>query len=239
MPSKMVTQIYVDESGKGGDGPIFVLACVEANSADWEQLASEWAGVRDSDPKIEYFSMAECWAGQGEFRDVPKLVRWNKALEFAKVARRNVRRAHCFNVGHALFKKLFHGRIDRRYDDPYYFMLTDAVEEIVTRIVREDSSIRIQFIFDRQLQFEQDVQNWFQAIVPAKIREVDATYGEVLIGNPSFDDEKRVVPIQVADMIAWHERRLFAQLRFGIKSMSYFPLIEVLNSIPTLHIETD
>lgn len=236
----MVTQFYIDESGKGGDGPIFELACLEASASEWAAFTDDWIAVRDEEPAIDYFSMAECWAGQGEFRGIEKFTRWRKAAKFAEVTKRHVRRAHCFFVDHELFKSIFVNNVDRRYDDPYFFMATDAIEEIIYRHILEGGGRPIEFIFDQQPAFEADVLRWFTALRDVTVAPgMTIPISDVVEGTPTFKDEKKAIPLQAADMVAWNHRRFWSTALYGEDFTWYLPLCQTIEAIPTFHIRTE
>jgi hypothetical protein len=112
------------------------------------------------------------------------------------------------------------GKVDRRLDTPYavlFFKLLAVNAQIQInindRIPNEDKermgfAIKpVEFIFDKQGPVvEQQCLKWFY-----ELRErVLEPHKTILSNNPQFKDDKELVPLQAADMLAWHIRRAYA-----------------------------
>jgi hypothetical protein len=61
----------------------------------------------------------------------------------------------------------------------------------------------VDFYFDNQNEIGKKVDKWYQTF---KSR-CPSQMSEWLPDKPEFKDEKAVLPLQAADMIAWHQRR--------------------------------
>jgi len=61
----------------------------------------------------------------------------------------------------------------------------------------------VDYIFDQQGSMGDDSVIWYKHIKSWQKPEMAALMG----GNPRFEDDKTVLPLQAADMLAWHVRR--------------------------------
>jgi hypothetical protein len=217
----VMIQCFVDDSGSDvvGDG-IFVLASYAMEALRWEDFSERWDVQLRRPYAIEYLHMAEAEAGDGEFTGIDRVHRNRKVLDLAEVLEQCRPTPIYCAMRWRDYLTHIKGKVDPSLDNPYavlFFKLMAASAqlqiEMNTRIPSEDRERLgiafkpVDFIFDKQgSAVEQQCLKWFYAL-----RErVPEPHKTIISNNPQFKDDKELVPLQAADMLAWHIRRGYA-----------------------------
>lgn len=214
------------------------MVALQAPADAWAAFSEEWEIARKISPAIEYFSAAECWMGQGQFKGIEIVERMGKAETLARLVEKYVFQIHSFFVSHQDFEYIFKSQIDHRYDDPYFFMATQLIEELIEIYKLSGFRDEIDFIFDSQPNCELFVNQWFDARSDNLSKTKD--YAEILKNKIAFQDEKKTPPLQAADLAAWYWRRTNAEFFYGTDLKPYFwPAFQILSRLRTHNIHTD
>lgn len=216
-------QSFVDDSGSdvGSGDRIFVLASYAMEALRWEDFAERWAVQLRRPHEIKYLHMAEAEAGDGEFVRIDRIHRNRKVLDFAEVIGQCRPTPIYCAMRWRDYRKHIKDKVDLRLDSPYavlFFKLLAAHAQIQiemnNRLSDEDKermgiAIKpVEFIFDKQGPIvEKRCLSWFYGL-----RErVSEPHRTILSNTPRFMDDKELVPLQAADMLAWHIRRAYAK----------------------------
>ena len=233
----MTYQVYVDDSGTGGDSPVFVLAGCEAQALRWTAFTNEWHVALGTSPSIKYFKASECFSQRGEFAGWRREDCSQKAEKLASIIETYIERAFIFLVRTADFTKVFKGQIDSRYDNPYYLMARDLCEQLVMLYANERPNESLEIIFDDNAAVAKPIN-----VLYASLQDLSFALNErillsdVMPISPSFVDEKDSLPLQAADMIAWFFRRAFGQIVIPAVSG---PAWDKLEHVPIHLFDTD
>ena len=229
-------QAFIDDSGSEPTGQVFVLAGLISTVNRWIEFVPKWDAVLKKDRAIKYFKASEAHNRTGEFEHG-----WTRPLidqrvmELADIAAAHAQyRIHCvmhwtaFNaylrdIGDSLKQPYAIG-----FSNPYMVLFFTAVLAINSYRKAVGLDCECEYIFDEQ----------------GKVGKFAATVYEILQNSPSlrdrldslpkFDSDKRVLPLQAADLYAWnvHDAAIseeghdkYAHLKRGLGQL---PRIEIL-----------
>ena len=220
-------KFFVDDSGSDTkqDG-LFVLYGYMMEEPRWEDFAERWdAELKRPDFfPISYCRMSDAEEGTGPFAGIDRPFRQRKVKDLAGV----IHECHPAAIGCKLswkdYNEIVKGKVDPRLDNPYailFFQVMRGVTEFQIRLNNEISDERkeqirknhgveiaikpVDFVFDDQGPAGLQCLQWWGGL-KTRVSEPHLT----VIGNtPQFKDDRELVPLQAADMLAWHIRREF------------------------------
>jgi hypothetical protein len=231
----MVWQAFFDESGERKHSPVLVLGGFLAPYVRWQDFTEQWKLMLGKKPDIEYFKMNDAQKLRGQFRG------WSEKDrdERVRAAYRTIEDHVSFQVScivdiealHKIVPKEELGR--RKQPNPYYV----AFSGIITKITQYQRTIgvseKIDFIFDeRVMEQSKIVDGWdaFKENAPMDTRD--------LLGSvPVFGDDKQLLPLQAADLLAWWVRKMATEEPDKVPRVS-FPW-QPNRTIPGLQIHCD
>ncbi|MER9944783.1 DUF3800 domain-containing protein [Mesorhizobium sp. M0092] len=207
----MLLQGYFDDSGShGGDG-LYVLGGFLAPDVSWARFSAEWQQALAKEPAIDYFKMSEAISLRGQFARWPAALRDQKVFELAEVAEKHA----VARISAMVYKQDFDAHIKgaspwRELDSPYFLLYNQVVVLTVNFIGElgkrslDISGATVEFIFDDQGLLGEDAVSWWevlkQALAPEQV--------QLLVQQPSFGSDKRQLPLQAADLLAWSVRHV-------------------------------
>lgn len=196
-------QAFIDDSGKGSS-PVYVLAGFAATVNDWAAFSDEWQTILALHPKIEYFKANEAAACRGQFNGWSKERRNERVNQLIAVIRERARFAVYSVVPHDTFKEVFKGKIAKGMDNPYFLTFFGVMQAMMKYQHLSGAREKVDFIFDEELITKQVRDAWdlFVRFAPPEAAS--------LIGSrPIERNDKAVLPLQAADLLAWKVRRYF------------------------------
>lgn len=204
----MVLKAFIDDSGSGGDSPWFVLAGFASTVEKWAQFDVPWLGALYSEPRIEFLKTSEAERLHGQFRGFTAEQRDAKLDALICVIEQCVEWPISVRVRPSDYDNVFKGRIPEIWDDPYYFLYHALVgsTSLVDRRYGEDRPL--EFVMDthqRHAKLEDKLNTGIRH--QSSLGAVSSFGG---ISNVTFRDEKDFLPLQPADLYAWHIRRFFS-----------------------------
>ena len=210
-------QMFIDDSGSGGDSRFYILAGFKARVAVWEAFSDDWKAVLDSDPKIAYFKMSEAESLKGPFKGFSKEQRNKKVNKFIDVIDGHDIWLTTVALPQQDYDQIIRPASSQVYATPYLYafmwivmacaghtrqfgQLSDLGKNELWNTYDPDNVEKIDFIFDRQKPEEDDAKRHYELI---------RTYAEwaPLVGSIRYEDEKQFLPLQAADLAAWQNRR--------------------------------
>jgi hypothetical protein len=192
----------IDDSGSGGDSSHFVLAGFSAELRTWESFTYHWYNALNTQPKIEYFKMNEAQQLRGQFEGFDRSQSDAKVDTLIDII-----------VGHDLFENAVVIREDdyrqilqpvqHRSDDSPYFITFLAMVSAFTRMYHHIGvTDPVDFQLDRQDNLRANALRKF-----ATFKRSNPTWQ---IGRIGFGDDKMLLPLQAADLVAWQTRRFYS-----------------------------
>jgi hypothetical protein len=211
----MLLQGYFDDSGSHPEGGWYVLAGFIAPAGSWKPFSDAWEAVLRKYPAIEYFKMSEAHNLTGQFAGWPAPLRDQKVFELAEV----IEKYAVARIAAVVSQQDYNNHIKgvspwQELDDPY-FMLFYQIIVLTAHFIKnlEDrnypgldfSNAEIDFVFDEQGKIGLNALSWWDVLKQA----LDPQFVRFLGSSPIFRSDRRVLPLQAADLYAWHARHVF------------------------------
>jgi Protein of unknown function (DUF3800) len=197
-------QAFIDDSREPGP-PIFVLAGYLAPVERWGVFAKEWQEILDIPPRIPYFKMSEIRHLLGSQKKANERVRLLHA-----VIERHITAGFSIMVPPDAIKRIW-GPKDKFARHPFYCAFSVLIPLLGLNI--EEFGFQpdtIELYFDEQMH-EKDrvIRAWDWARENTRIESLNLK--NILASTPQFCDEKRLNPLQAADLAAWWVRRRYVE----------------------------
>ena len=194
---------FVDDSASDvGEQRLFMAGYV-ARADTWELFADTWADALMASPSITYLRMVEANGRRGEFQGWDERSRDIKLLRLSRIIRYFEPLSFEFSINRQLYYRAVKPVAARGLGNPYFPCAYSVVSGVARFIKSQNIRLPIEFIFDEQREISADINlffEWMKASLPKEVRKL-------INGNPLFRDDKLFLPLQAADMIAWHIRR--------------------------------
>ncbi len=188
-----------DSAAQTGDKRLFYSGYLHRADA-WADFSEAWDFELHQWPAIEYFK-----ASGDQFNG------WDASIRDAKIAKlaRVIRHFEPISFQFSLNRKLFEDEL--KPVSPYglgrpHLVGCFAVVAGITQMAPElGIDTPIEFIFDQQDGVDADVKILFSGMLDSLSPEAR----KLVAGDPWFKDDrdKQFMPLQAADMLAWHVRR--------------------------------
>jgi hypothetical protein len=191
----------IDDSGSGGDSSHFVLAGFCAELHIWESFTYHWQKALNELPKINYFKMNEAQQLRGEFEGLDRsqsdakvdslidIIMGHDLLEVAVVVREDDYREILQPVQH------------RSDNSPYFPAFLAMISAFCRMYHYMGVTEPVDFQFDRQDNFRANALRKY-----ASFKRQNPTWR---LGRIGFADDRMVLPLQAADLVAWQTRRFY------------------------------
>jgi hypothetical protein len=205
----VVIQAFVDDSrSESGDREI-VLAGYMSSASEWLRFSEEWSAVLAAAPSIEFFHANEAHRRKGPFQGWKTPARDMKVEQLVDVIERH--RLASFDTRMSLdsFKRILLPISPYDLKSPYLILFQAVMANAAMQLHSNGLTIPIDFVFDEQGEIGAMAALWHRfslSSLPPHLRPL-------LGSSPIFCDDKKMVPLQAADMLAWHLRRS-RELRF-------------------------
>ena len=170
---------------------------------EWRLFDDAWAEELSAKPSIEYLKMAEANGLRGQFGGWSAGARDEKLRGLTRVIRHFKPLSFEMSISREQFYRLVKLVSPRGLASPH-FQCTFGVISIVSRFAAEHrGNVPIDFIFDDQEGVSSDVALFFDEM----IRSLPRRARRLINAKPTFRNDIEVLPLQAADMLAWHLRR--------------------------------
>lgn len=203
--SVAVLKAFIDDSGSDRGSAWYVLAGYIGTVEGWGQFDAEWMRVLHKDPHIQYFksSEAESLRPDGQWAGVSADQRNAKIDALIDVIRLRARRAVCVRIRQTDYDNLVRGNVPSAWDSPYYFLLTIIAGAAIMIEILDGSGDDIDFVIDK----DQVHERGFELIVPRLFGMQSVSQK---LAGITRQDEKKIIPLQAADLLAWQIRRFLS-----------------------------
>jgi hypothetical protein len=204
----LVLAYYGDDSGSHGKGP-FVVAGYLGTTEDWFYLENEWRKILATAPAITYFKMSECYWLKDEFHYFSRTAANRKLSQFVDaVCLYAPRFAEISSVTNwdEYESAIGDGALQQVFNNPYFFSLHGVIAQVGKFLKKNNAVQPVHFTFDHQSNL-----NYHSGVQYGLIREKSPKEFIGHMGGISHEDDREFVPLQIADLIAWHVRRDWAK----------------------------
>jgi hypothetical protein len=209
-----VLQAWIDDSGRGkeSDSPFFVLAGYAGPVESFENMSDDWQRIMAEEPKLAYLKGKEANALDRNFKGWTTEQRDAKLEKLIASIRKNELIALSLSVSYRDFNRTLRqpkGVLKNPFGIGFAHVIVWLLHSAHVKVEREE----IEMIFDQGvLAREKEIEAAYRGMKWAFPKEAM----DLLVGRPRFEDDKRNMPLQAADLFAWNVRRdLVEQLKNG------------------------
>lgn len=198
----LMLQAYFDDSGSEGKGHTFVVAGYVATHEAWQSFWSQWYACLNQEPKLSYFKMKEAFRLRDQFDGWSKAQRDERVSELAEIIGGHVGFGVRSVVWWEDFRE-FQKWIEPNASEAYTLLFISSITTTIDHLLSKGCGEKLEVVFDHQNSFGARAASLFYKTYLS----MSPKYRDRLAGQPVHRDEKYILPLQAADMIAWHARR--------------------------------
>ena len=195
-------QAFIDDSAtEPASGRLFMAGYINTVEK-WAKFSDDWDAALKRHPSIKYFTMKEAYPVRGQFRGWSDPKRDMKIAELSEVIRRYKPDSFHFSINRAAYLSEVKPVAPRGINTHY--VATFGIVSLVTKYLEGlNFEGKVDFIFDEQSGVSADIHFFFEHIAKNLSKAQRAMIARV----PQFGSDKDYLPLQAADMLAWHQRR--------------------------------
>jgi|HubBroStandDraft_6_1064221.scaffolds.fasta_scaffold247341_2 hypothetical protein len=220
---------FIDDSSSSEDDQILLLAGYAQTAQVWAAFSDDWDKVLREKPVIRYCHMTEAESLKGEFLGWDGEQRNRKLAALAHViVEHDPWSIECF-VSRKKYEEILEPGIAYDLRGPYFPCFYGTIVSLVRYHAQTGITLPTDFVFDEQGKIGAEAVLWYEVIKGLQKPEVRSLMG----GTPLFRDDKKVLPLQAADMIAWHLRRRRESRNAG----EYREVMEILSPLTRVEVE--
>lgn len=212
---------FIDDSGNDGKSPVFVLAGFVASAEAWETFSSDWGSALNPEGSFQMgvLKMADVYRNRvrgSRYYGLSDAERDARLKSLIQIVNRHAMHGIVSVVPYELYNRIIRGNFNLQsttaLDRPYFLSFFGVMARLfqITQSLKLDD--KIDFIFDTQeseskalLRSEYDR---FISLAPDNIASLSGGY-------PSFQNDEEALPLQAADMLAWHIRKYYVAYQSG------------------------
>jgi hypothetical protein len=211
-------QAYIDDSGNDGRSPVFILAGYVSFAEKWKAFNEDWGKLLtpENGYPINALKMTDVFRNR---KRNSRYFGWedNERDERLKAFTTTIKHHALHGIVSVVpiesYSRLLKGRFTTLpLDRPYFLSFFGIMAQLfnLNRHLKLDE--KIQFIFDTQdsenISILKAEYERFISVAPPVIQPMSAGY-------PTFERDEDALPLQAADMLAWHVRRYYYDLHTG------------------------
>jgi hypothetical protein len=147
--------------------------------------------------------MSEAENLSGQFRGWTERAREVKVLSLGRLIKKYDPWSFECSVSQNSFDKILQPVAPYDLKNPYFMCFYGAIVTIARYHSSKGIDVPVDFVFDEQGGLGHFVALWYQYIK----QQQNQAISKVLGAAPLFRDDKKVLPLQAADLLAWHLRR--------------------------------
>jgi hypothetical protein len=195
-------QAFIDDSASDcGDRRLYLAGYV--NRADrWAHFSVAWREELKAAPSIDYLKMSEANAFAGQFAGWAIAARDEKLCGLIRVINHFEPMSFEFSLSREEYYRHVKPVAPRGLGNPHFVCCLHVLFGLARFADSEKVNVPIDFIFDQQTGVSDDL-----ALFMDHMKKSLPRGARKLIASIAFEDDKQFLPIQAADMLAWHLRR--------------------------------
>jgi len=209
-------QAFIDDSGNDGKSPVFVLAGFIASSEQWEVFSDEWDKVLNPEVgfRMGVLKMADVYRNRKRgtrYYGLSNAERDARLKALIQVVNRYAMHGIVSVIPYKLYNSLIKGNFNLQststLDRPYFLSFFGVMARLLQITQKLNLDDKVDFIFDTQdnenKQILMSEYDRFISLAPDNVAALSRGY-------PSFKKDEELLPLQAADMLAWHIRKYYS-----------------------------
>jgi hypothetical protein len=202
-----VLQGYVDDSGSDGQHAPFILAAYILPAEKWAYFSDDWREELNREPRIEYFKMREAAWRDKQFAGIPEEFVKGKINGLLKVIATHGPDGVYTQLDWRDYRDILEPEMpDGPMKHPYQTLFPGIFDAIMFYERRKG-------VFPEVIDLDFDEQgslgDFARLCYPFMKAKCSADVQSMLGRTPTMLDDKKVMPLQAADLLAWNLRREF------------------------------
>lgn len=198
----VMLQAFVDDSASDTGDERYFLACYINTAERWMEFSTAWAAALKAPPSIDYCHMVEAQNLRGQFKGWEPEARNRKIVSLSEVIRQHSPWSAEASLSRRDCKKIMVPAAPYGLSQPFFLCFHLIIDAVARFHRREGIRIPVDFVFD-----EQGGMGAGAVLFYEMIKEEHPDLKDLLGSTPVFRDDKAILPLQAADMLAWHLRR--------------------------------
>lgn len=191
---------FVDDSGSDHTSEWFVLAGYISTLERWDTFDDKWQRVLNEHPRLDCFkaSQAESLRPDGQWSGVSKLERDTRIDRFIRVIGETAKQSYSIRLKRKIYEDTIGNDAPKDWRSPYYWLLLGFIKSLES--------------IDRHMGWIESVSVLIQIkrikLALANFTDLADTmkYKGRVVGL-HFEDDRKFLPLQAADLLAWQVRR--------------------------------
>lgn len=196
---------FIDDSGNDGRSAFLVLAGYLLPYERWVPFTQDWQAALDARPAIRYFHMVEAEHGDGEFLGIEEPFRKMKLNDLVTLIEKHQLAGLVSYIRLTDWENTVEPFARQGFKNPYYPLFTDITHRIVEENLAQRTECSVAFVFDDKSDVKHQAVEMHERV--RKMWEAVPEVHRLLGATPEFQDDKKVLPLQAADILVWHWRR--------------------------------
>lgn len=214
--SVLVLTFYGDESfgGRqaGFQGCYAAAGCITSAEVWQQEIVDDWQKALSASPSIAYFRMSECFAA------IEGRQQKDEESPFSGMSARDAREkleavvsvveGHRHQIGGVqsiitwdCFDNGLNDADKALYGSPFSLCVEGIVDGCRQLLRHRNEDAPIAFVFDERRDVSEKILQAWNITKAASVEDA------AIMGSVSFQDDKNCLPLQCADLVAWHARR--------------------------------
>jgi hypothetical protein len=198
-------QAYIDDSGNIGQGKTSVMSGYVASTETWTDFSDRWHAAILESPQISYFKASEAWRLEGEFAGWTDEQRDQKIERLIDVINATAAIYGAVSVLHNDAFKRLKAKLEPEDKDPFFHLFLDVMQMCMMGYQEFKGSGPLSLIFDSNDKSPDMMERMFREMLrtaPEALKRLG-----IVVSPPVFQDDKLVMPLQAADLVANSTRR--------------------------------
>ena len=196
-------QVFCDGS-KGQTAEKIILLCALVQTRQiFTDFTDDWRIALDAAPGIRYFHMREARIREGEFKGWKTIARDPKIISLAEVILKHNLHAISCCIGSEDYNAILRPASPSDLRDVFSLAFHVIIYTVAEYQLEVGLAGPADFIFDDEGEVGNEALLWYPAIKESASPHMRAIMGT----TPVFRSDEQVLPLQAADLVAWHKRR--------------------------------
>lgn len=198
-----ILRAYVDDSASDcGDESLFMAGYLSTEQ-NWSQFQQAWKAELRAARPVGHMRMVEANSLRGPFSDWTEDERNQKVRSLSSIINHFAPFSFEVAVSRRSFRQFVQPNAPRGLANPHFACCFGVVAGVSRYAASQGWTSPIEFVFDQQDGVASDFQLFFDYMV----KNLPAEARKLISAAPIFGDDKVFLPLQAADMLAWHLRR--------------------------------